>query len=71
MKTLPQNVIAFRIAGWDVHFMNQRLLKAMRRIADRRDWTIEDVINDAVNSFVAKHEAEVELETKIIAFPKK
>ena len=70
MKTLPQNVVAFRIAGWDVHLMNQRLLKAMRRIADRRDWTIEDVINDAVYSFVARHEAEAELETKIIPFPR-
>ena len=69
VKTLPQNVIAFRIAGWDVHLINQQLLNAMRRIADRRDWTIEDVINDCISSFVARHEADAVLETKIIKFP--
>ena len=64
MKALPQNVMAFRIGGWAVHNLDQKMLKRLKKIADREGWTIEEAMTDAVREFVA----ECEREEKIIRF---
>ena len=65
MKALPQNVMAFRIGGWAVHNLDQKMLRCLKTIADGKGWTLEEAMTDAVRSFVA----ECELEEKIIRFP--
>ena len=44
-------------------------MRKLRKLADRTGWTGEDLIHEGILEFVAKHEAEKELETKIIRFP--
>jgi hypothetical protein len=58
MKALPQNVMAFRIGGWAVHNLDQKMLKRLKKIADREGWTIEEAMTDAVREFVAECELE-------------
>ena len=73
MKTLPTNVIPYRIAGFAVNGLNQELLRSVHEVANERSWagwTIESVFVDAVSAFIEKCQAEAELETKIIPFPK-
>jgi hypothetical protein len=73
MKTLPrewpENVEPFCIGRWSVDRLDQKMLETMRRIADDRNWTIEEVMDDALAQFVERLEAERELETKILPFP--
>jgi hypothetical protein len=38
-------------------------------LADRRAWSVEDLIHEALEQWVAQCEAERELEMKIIKFP--
>jgi hypothetical protein len=65
MKALPRNVTVFRISGWAMHNLDQKMLRCLKEIADRRGWTLEEAMTDAVRSFLA----ECELEEKIIRFP--
>jgi hypothetical protein len=65
MKALPQNVTAFRIGGWAMHNLDQKMLRCLKKIADRKGRTLEEAMTDAVRSFLA----ECELEEKIIRFP--
>ena len=67
MRAFLQNVTPFRIGGWAVHNLDQKMLKCLKRIADRKGWTLEEAMTDAVRSFLA----ECELEEKIIRFPEK
>src|SRR5262245_24927711 len=69
-RRLPKNVEQFRIAGYAVDGLDQEMLADLRRLADQTGETVEDHINRAVVEFVQRCQAEAELETKIIQFPK-
>lgn len=45
------------------------MMRKLRKLADRTGWTVEHLIHEGILEFVAKHEAEKKLETKIIRFP--
>ncbi len=45
------------------------MMRKLRKLADLTGWTVEDLIHEGILKFVAKQEAEQELETKIIRFP--
>jgi hypothetical protein len=51
--------------------LDQRMMKSFRKLADLTGCTVEDLIREATAQFVAKCEAQGELETKIIRFPKR
>jgi hypothetical protein len=70
LKRWPDNVEVFHIGRWPVHRLNQEIMRAIRTIADKRGWTFEGTINEAMREFVERCEAERELETKLIQFPK-
>ena len=70
MKTLPQNIVPFALRGLPpLDKLDQSMMRKLRKVADRTGWTVEDLIHEGILEFVAKHEAEKELETKIIRFP--
>jgi hypothetical protein len=46
------------------------MMRRLRRLANRKGSSVEDVIREALEQFVVKCEAERELDTKIIRFPK-
>jgi hypothetical protein len=70
MKTLPQNIVPFVLRGLPpLDKLDQSMLRKLRKLADRTGWTVEDLIHEGILEFVAKYEAEKELETKIIPFP--
>jgi hypothetical protein len=70
MKMLPQNIVPFVLRGLPpLDKLDQRLMRKLRKLADRTGSTVEDLIHEGILEFVAKHEAEKELETKIIRFP--
>ena len=70
MKTLPQNIVPFVLRGLPaLNKLDQSMMRKLRKLADRTGWTVEDLIHEGVVEFVAKCEAERELETKIIRFP--
>src|SRR5439155_20132446 len=70
MKTLPQNIVPFVLRGLPpLNKLDQSIMRKLRKLADRTGWTVEDLIHEGILEFVAKHEAEKELETKIIRFP--
>jgi len=72
MKTLPQNIVPFGLRGLPLlNKLDQSMMRKLRRLADRTGWTVEDLIHEGILKFVAKCEAERELETKIIRFPKR
>ena len=66
----PDNVKQFRLAGLAVGALDQKMMVALRRLADRTGATVEYHINRAVVNFVERCQAEGELATKIIPFPK-
>ena len=68
---MRKNVIPFRIGSCAVNALDQDKMQWLRRIADKKGWPIEAVINNAMDSFVTKCEAEADLEAKIIRFPKR
>ena len=71
MKTLPQNIVPFVLRGLPpLNKLDQSLMRKLRRLADRTGWTVADLIHEGILEFVAKREADRELETKIIRFPK-
>ena len=45
-------------------------MRDLRNLADRTGCTVEALIHKGILQFVAKAEAERDLETKIISFPK-
>jgi len=44
-------------------------MRKLRKLADLTGWTVQDLIQEGILQFAAKHDAETELETKIIRFP--
>jgi hypothetical protein len=74
MKTIsemrPGNVTPFVLEGcWALDGLDQPTMRWLSKIAKRKHVVVADVIYEAIESFVAKCEAEAELETKIITFP--
>jgi hypothetical protein len=70
MKTFPQNIVPFVLRGLPpLNKLDQSIMRKLRKLADLTGWTVEDLIHEGILQLVAKHEAERELETKIIRFP--
>jgi hypothetical protein len=74
MKTTPQtrpsNVTPFILEGrWRLDGLDQPTMRSLSKEAKRKRVEVANVIYEAIDSFVAKCEAEAELETKIIKFP--
>ncbi len=68
-KTRPSNVTPFVLDGcWVLDGLDQATLRSLSKEAKRKRVGVADVIYEAVESFVAKCEAEAELEKKIIKF---
>jgi hypothetical protein len=65
----PGNVTPFVLEGcWPLDGLDQPTLRRLSKAAKRKRVGLADVIYEAVESFVAKCEAEAELEKKIIKF---
>ena len=47
------------------------MMRRLRKLADQRGCNVEDLIHEAIEQWVAHCEAERELETKIVRFPKR
>jgi hypothetical protein len=70
MKTIPQNIVPFVLRGLPpLNKLDQSIMRKLRKLADRTGSTVEDLIHEGVLEFVTEHEAEAELEAKIIRFP--
>lgn len=68
-KTRPGNVTPFILEGcWPLDGLDQATLRSLSKAAKRKRVGVADVIYESVESFVAKCEAEAELEMKIIEF---
>ena len=73
MKTIkkmrPSNVTPFVLEGrWTLDGLDQKTMRSLSKEAKRKRMGVADVIYEAVESFVAKCEAEADLEKKIIKF---
>jgi hypothetical protein len=69
-RTRPGNVTPFVLEGrWTLDGLDQRTIRWLSKVAKREHVAVADVIYEVIESFVAKCEAEDELETKIIKFP--
>ena len=72
MKTIPKrptNVTPFVLEGcWALDGLDQPTMRWLSKVAKRKHVGVPDVIYEALESFVAKCEAEAELEKKIIKF---
>ena len=69
-NTRSSNVTSFILEGrWPLAGFDQRELRRLRKKAKRNGVGIADVLYEAVESFVAKCEAEANLEEKVIEFP--
>jgi hypothetical protein len=66
----PDNVEQFRIAGLAMSAFDQEIMVSLRELADRTGESVEEHITRAIIQFVKRCEAEGELATKIIPFPK-
>ena len=68
-KTRPDNVTSFILEGrWPLAGFDQRELRRLSKTAKRNGVGVADVLYEAVESFVAKCEAEADLEEKVIKF---
>ena len=54
---------------WALDGLDQQTMRSLSNEAKRKRVGVADVIYEAVESFVAKCEAEADLENKIIKFP--
>jgi hypothetical protein len=69
-ETRPSNVTPFVLEGcWVIDGLDQPTMRSLSKDARRKRVGVADVIYEAVESFVAKCEAEADLENKIIKFP--
>jgi hypothetical protein len=73
MEKLPSNMTPF--APFDglpaLNKVDQAMMRRLGELADRRGWTVEQLIHEAPEQWVAQCETERELEMKIIRFPKR
>jgi hypothetical protein len=73
VKTLPKmrhaKVTPFVLEGWwPLDRLDQPTMRWLSKVAKRKRVGVADVIYEVIESFVAKCEAEAELEKKIIKF---
>jgi hypothetical protein len=69
-KTRPSNVTPFVLEDrWALDGLDQTTLQSLSKEARRKRVGVADVIHEAVELFVAKCEAEADLERKVIKFP--
>ena len=69
-KTRPSNVTPFVLEGcWVLDGLDQPTMRSLSKEARRKRVGVADIIYEALESFVAKCEAEADLENKIIKFP--
>ena len=66
----PDNVKQLRLAGLPAGGLDQKMMVTLRRLADRTGETVEFHLNRAIVDFVERCQAERELPTKIIPFPR-
>ena len=74
MKTTPNtrssNITSFILeGGWPLAGFDERELRRLSKTAKRKGVGVADVLYEAVQSFIAKCEAEADLEEKVIKFP--
>jgi len=69
-KRWPDNVEVFHIADLAVDTLDQGMMRLLRKIADEKGWTVEEVIVGAIEQRVERCKAEQNLDGKIIRFPK-
>jgi len=70
METRPENIVPFVLRGLPpLDKIDQRLMRKLRRLADRTGSTVEDLIHEGILEFVAQCQAEAQLDAKLIAFP--
>jgi len=70
MNTRPKNIVPFVLRGLPpLDQLDQRLMRKLRKLADRTGSTVEDLIYEGILEFVTKRQVEKELETKIIQLP--
>jgi hypothetical protein len=68
-KTRPGNLTPFVLEGcWALDRLDQPTMRWLSEEAKRKRVGVADVIYEAIESFVAKCEAEADLEQKIIKF---
>ena len=68
-KTRPGNVTPFVLEGrWALDRLDRPTMQWLSRTAKRNRVGVADVIYEVLESFVAKCEAEADLERKIIKF---
>jgi hypothetical protein len=68
-KTRPNNVTPFVLEGrWTLDRLDRSTMRSLSKEAKRKHVGVADIIYEAVESFVAKCEAEADLEKKIIKF---
>lgn len=69
LNTRHANVTPFVLDGrWALDGLDRSTMRSLSKEAERKHVGVADVIYEAVESFVAKCEAEVEMENKIIKF---
>ena len=69
-KPRPSNVTPFVLEDrWALDGLDQTTLQSLSKEARRKRVGVADVIHEAVELFVAKCEAEADLERKVIKFP--
>jgi hypothetical protein len=73
MKTPPNtrhaNVTPFVLEGrWALDGLDRSTMRSLSKEAKRKGLPVADIIYEAVESFIAKCEAEADLENKIIKF---
>jgi len=71
-KARPSNVTPFVLEGrWALDRLNQPTMRWLSKVANRKRVGVADVIYEVTESFVAKCEAEADLERKIIKFQRR
>jgi hypothetical protein len=69
LNTRHTNVTPFVLDGrWALNGLDRATMRSLSREAKRKHVEVADIIYETVESFVAKCEAEADLERKIIKF---
>jgi hypothetical protein len=73
MKTLPSNVMPFMPFDGlpPLHKVDQTMMRRLGELADQGGWSVQHLIHEALEQWVAQCQVERELEAKIIRFPKR
>src|SRR5262245_30776534 len=70
MKPQSKTIVPFVLRGVPpLDQLNQRLMRKLRKLADRTGSTVEDLLHEGILEFVAKCQTEKEPWTRIIPFP--